>query len=127
MKACDLQPDSREGQAGPITEVAERFVVAWKPGNAGGAKGPQFKDNAGRGEGPGHWRKPNIPQGSGATGGVARDREEPLLASGSCALACFLVREPDAGNSHVRFDEREVETEHGWASEAPANERAGNR
>jgi hypothetical protein len=23
----------------------------------------------------------------------------------------FLVREPDAGNPHVRFDEREVETE----------------
>ena len=27
----------------------------------------------------------------------------------------------------VRFDERDVETEHGEASEAPANERAGNR
>ena len=38
-----------------------------------------------------------------------------------------LLREPDAGNPHVRFDEREVETEHGWASEAPATERAGNR
>ena len=37
------------------------------------------------------------------------------------------VREPDAGNPHVRFDEREVETEHGPASEAPVNERAGNR
>ena len=24
-----------------------------------------------------------------------------------------LLREPDAGNPHVRFDEREVETEHG--------------
>jgi len=38
-----------------------------------------------------------------------------------------LVREPDAGNPHVRFDEREVETGHGKASEAPANERVGNR
>ena len=38
-----------------------------------------------------------------------------------------LVREPDAGNPPVRFDEREVETEHGNASEAPADERAGNR
>ena len=37
------------------------------------------------------------------------------------------LREPDAGNPHVRFDEREVETEHGVASEAPADERAGNR
>ena len=26
------------------------------------------------------------------------------------------VREPDAGNPHVRFDEREVETEHGGTS-----------
>jgi hypothetical protein len=38
-----------------------------------------------------------------------------------------LVREPDAGNPPVRFDEREVETEQGQASEAPANERAGHR
>ena len=39
---------------------------------------------------------------------------------------CFL-RKPDAGNSHVRFDEREVETEYGWDTEAPATERVGNR
>jgi len=31
-----------------------------------------------------------------------------------------LVREPDAGNLHVRFDEREVETEHGVTTRAPA-------
>jgi hypothetical protein len=37
----------------------------------------------------------------------------------------ILVREPDAGNLHVRFDEGEVETEHGVASEAAAAERAG--
>jgi len=36
-------------------------------------------------------------------------------------------REPDAGNPPVRFDERDVKTGHGLASEAPANERAGNR
>jgi len=43
------------------------------------------------------------------------------------AKACVLVREPDAGNPHVRFDQRDVETEHGWAREAPAGESAGNR
>jgi hypothetical protein len=32
------------------------------------------------------------------------------------ALRMNLVREPDAGKPHVRFDEREVETEHGPAS-----------
>ena len=29
---------------GPVALVAERLVVALKPGNSGGAKGPQFKD-----------------------------------------------------------------------------------
>jgi hypothetical protein len=38
-----------------------------------------------------------------------------------------LLREPDAGNPPVRFDERDVETEQGTAREAPANERAGQR
>ena len=45
----DDQPDAREGQAGR-PEVAERFVVPLKPGNAGGGKGPQFKTDARRGE-----------------------------------------------------------------------------
>src|SRR5712691_517384 len=35
--------------------VAERFMVPIKPGNAGGGKGPQFKTNATRSEGPGDW------------------------------------------------------------------------
>jgi hypothetical protein len=38
----------------------------------------------------------------------------------------ILLREPDAGNLHVRFDERDVETEYGRDTEAPATERAGN-
>ena len=48
------QPDAREGQAGRAG-VAERFAVPMKPGNAGGGKGPQFKTDARRGEGPGDW------------------------------------------------------------------------
>lgn len=43
------------------------------------------------------------------------------------AKAEGLVREPDAGEPHVRFAERDVETGQGSASEAPADERAGNR
>ena len=35
--------------------VAERLVVPRKPGNAGGGKGPQFKTDAGRGEGREDW------------------------------------------------------------------------
>ena len=38
-----------------------------------------------------------------------------------------LVRKPGAGKPPARFDERDVETEHGEASEAPATERAGHR
>src|SRR5215467_6696800 len=46
------QLEAREGQAGRLG-VAERFVVPLKLGNAGGGKGPQFKTDAIRGEGPG--------------------------------------------------------------------------
>lgn len=49
MRARDPQPDSREGQAGP-RGVAERPVVAKRPGNSGGAKGPWFKVNVGSGD-----------------------------------------------------------------------------
>ena len=38
---------NRNGQPArvrPVASVAERPIVARKPGNAGGAKGPQFKD-----------------------------------------------------------------------------------
>ena len=42
VKERNHQPASREGQAGR-REMAERLVIALKPGNAGGAKGPQFK------------------------------------------------------------------------------------
>src|SRR6266496_5134650 len=50
----DDQPDAREGQAGR-SGAAERFAVPLKPVNAGGGKGPQFKTDARRGEGPGDW------------------------------------------------------------------------
>src|SRR6516225_284235 len=42
----------------------------------------------------------NSTTGSGTADGVARQTK-----------ACGLVREPDAGNLHDRFDERNVETE----------------
>jgi len=61
VEVCDLQPDAREGPlrgatiAGPCG-VADRPVVPWNPGNAGGGKGPWFKVNAGSGESEGDWR-----------------------------------------------------------------------
>jgi hypothetical protein len=55
VAARDRQRDAREGQARPAG-VAERPVRVKRPGNAGGAKGPQFKDNATSGAEPGDWR-----------------------------------------------------------------------
>ena len=44
------QPEAREGETG-LRGMAERPVLPRKPGNAGGGKGPWFKDDAGRSEG----------------------------------------------------------------------------
>ena len=51
----NIQPDTREGQAGRH-RVAERPVVLKKPGNAGGGKGPRFKGQRPKGRQPGDWR-----------------------------------------------------------------------
>src|SRR5512135_797819 len=48
VEARDLQPDAREGQAGP-GGVADRPAVPPTPGNAGRGKGPEFKTDARRG------------------------------------------------------------------------------
>src|SRR5437016_11822582 len=68
----DDQLEAREGQAGR-PGVAERFVVLLKPGNAGGGKGPQFKTDAIRGEGPGHWATYQLRECSETAEGVARE------------------------------------------------------
>jgi hypothetical protein len=65
------QLEAREGQAGRLG-VAERFVVPLKPGNAGGGKGPQFKTDAIRGEGPGDWATYQLRKCSETSEGVAR-------------------------------------------------------
>ncbi len=41
--AAATATDNPRGPA-PVASVAERLVVAWKPGNSGGANGLQFKD-----------------------------------------------------------------------------------
>jgi hypothetical protein len=57
----------------PGRNLAERFVVPLKPGNAGGGKGPQFKTNARRGEGPGDWATYQLRTCSETAEGVARE------------------------------------------------------
>jgi hypothetical protein len=47
--------------------------------------------------------------------------------AGPDLICASFLREPDARNALVRFDERDVETECSLDNEAPADERAGNR
>src|SRR5881628_3409768 len=69
----DDQPEAREGQAGR-PGVAERFVVPLKPGNSGGGKGPQFRTDAIRGNGPGDWATYQTQEKCSETAdGVARE------------------------------------------------------
>src|SRR5258705_6550482 len=78
----DDQPDAREGQAGR-RGVAERFAVPLKPGNAGEGKGPQFKTDAGRGEGPGDWATYQLRRGfrNCRRRYTRRRRQKPAIAS----------------------------------------------
>ena len=97
---------------GPVASVAERPVGAVKPGNAGGAKGPHFGRVGGRdkgiaiGSGLATQDDPSVPEATVRPG-------EDCAASADVGLIVKPVGEPDAGNPPVRFDEREVETEHG--------------
>src|SRR5881227_1502659 len=85
MRDQDDQPDAREGQAGR-RGVAERFVVPGKPGNAGGGKGPQFKADARRGEGPGDWATYQLRRASRSCRRrcTRKLRQNPAIASMPC-------------------------------------------
>src|SRR5271166_3297512 len=123
----DDQLEAREGQAGR-PGVAERFVVPLKPGNAGGVKGPQFKTDAISGEGPGDWATYQLRERSETAEGVARESKgvkscprsgptcgsvwtlRPRICSGPPAIPAGVT------DLHVRFDERDVETE-SWSNQ----------
>jgi len=120
-RGSDPRPDAREGQAG-LPGVADGLVVPAKPGNAGGGKRPEFKEDAGRGRRARRVAMSLSPphKGSDPPGGVPR----PVACR--ARRACVLVREPGAGDPHAGFDGRGVETGQGWDNEAPATERVGN-
>jgi hypothetical protein len=97
---------ARKRKAGPYG-MAERLVVLTKPGNSGGGKGPQLKADARSDEG---WEIGDKPDHSRLIPEVADS--VTCDGYGDCVS---LLREPDAANPHVGFDERGVETE-AWFS-----------
>ena len=102
--------------------VAERLVVPWTPGNSGRGKGPQFKAQSGRGRQPGDWREPihsTYRLGDSGTSARAAVNQPTLTAEWEDRDYTGLVREPDAGNPPVRFDERGVEAEYGHPTMPP--------
>jgi hypothetical protein len=112
VKRYDLQPDAREGQAGPHG-VADRPVIPSKPGNSGGGKGPDFGSGLEVGR---IGRVTMLSITSNKRFGTTEGPRDGGEGAVSCRFVCRLanpVGEPDAGNPPVRFDEREVETEQG--------------
>src|SRR5215831_15954174 len=95
--------------------------------NDRGAKGPQFKGNVGRNKriviGP---RPSNLmtPRQTRKTLNGLSEGEPGFTV---CKSAGTLVRKPDAGNLPVRFDERDLETEHLRATAPDLDSTRGSR
>src|SRR5450631_1727293 len=53
--AASITASTRWASSAPGAKLGVRPPVPLKPGNSGGGKGPQFRTDAIRGEGPGDW------------------------------------------------------------------------
>jgi hypothetical protein len=91
--------------------ASERAIVALKPGNAGGAKGPYFGCVS-------EEEKEEVIDDKSATPRKIRELQKRLYEKAKQVSHQSALREPvaksvgkpDAGNRHVRFDERGRET-----------------
>jgi hypothetical protein len=84
--------------------VVRRYLY----GNSGGGKGPQLKADARSDDGKGDWLLSLI------TPQLFSEVADSVTCNGYSDCVS-LLREPDAANPHVRFDERGVEPE-AWRS-----------
>ncbi len=95
--------------------MADKLVLLTKPGNAGGVKEPDFWRVTGRDQESGDWLCLSTPlNDSAVTEGTLLIREDMdalgVTTEAKQSVVCWPVKpvgEPDAGNPHVRFDERE--------------------
>ena len=135
------QPESRERQAGPFG-VSGRFIVPKKPGNSGGTTSasaqsakPTGSSNVMPAEGfvSGCAESTNLSGRRPTVFRIATSTTDLVWFGSPSGQAAFGGRSRDTSSVSrmretrmSRFDERDVETEHGAANEAPADERAGN-
>jgi hypothetical protein len=87
--------------------MAERLVVPTKPGNSGGGKGLSVEGG----------RKKRRQKGRLAISLTTPELFSEVADGVTCnglGDCVSLLREPEAGNPHIRFDERDVETEAWW-------------
>jgi hypothetical protein len=103
------QLDAREGQARPLGE-SDRLIVPWKPGNAGGGKGPDFGSVVEGTKSPESGHGPTTSITDSAVPDATRGSVKARPAGRAVGRPPNSVGEPDAGNLPVRFDEGEVET-----------------
>ena len=103
------------GGRGPALRRAPSDPTPWKPGNAGGGKEPHFGRVVGKDNGHGDWLRPRNPNNAQASRKATLLRAKIVTPCREHDRVPLVkpVGEPDAGNPHVRFDERGVETEHG--------------
>jgi hypothetical protein len=99
-EACDLQPATREGQAGPF-RVSERPIVPRKPRNGGGGKGPRLKAGV-----PGNPGSESKPRRHGDTEKIREPENTVSLTHFFCVFPCLRGSKPISDRTYACPDKR---------------------